>query len=67
MPLSSAIADHPGSLARTLLCVAPLNLPPLPLADTSSVQWLAGIAPVQGAAQYGMSRRVRLITSLRFI
>lgn len=50
----------------TLLCVAPLNLPPLLLADTSSVKWLAGVALVQAAAQYVMSRRVHL-TGLRYI
>lgn len=58
--------DGTRAADMTLLCLAPLNLPPLLLADTSSVQWLAGIALVQGVAQYVMSRRVHL-TGLRYI
>jgi len=58
--------DGTRAADMTLLCLAPLNLPPLLLADTSSVQWLAGVALVQGVAQYVMSRRVHL-TGLRYI
>lgn len=50
----------------TLLCFAPLNLPPLLLADTSSIRWLAGVAIIESLAQYFMSRHVRL-TGLKYI
>ena len=50
----------------TLLCFAPLNVPPLLLADTSSVRWLAGVALIEALVQYIMSRQVR-ITGLKYI
>jgi hypothetical protein len=50
----------------TLLCLAPLNVPPLLLADVTSTQWLAGVALAEAGVQYVMARSVRM-AGLKYI